>query len=164
MADLIRPLEPDDVALCVAMTDRTGMFKPIEVEALQEVLDDYFAATQEMGHRAAVLVEEGEVTGYVYWAPAAMTDRTWYLYWIAISVDSQGKGRGKRLLRHAEDDARREGGRIFLIETSGTPHYERTRAFYLKCDYNLCARVPDYYTDGDDLCIFEKRLAPPKVG
>lgn len=163
MADLIRPLEPGDIPMCIGVTDRTGMFKKMEIEALQEVLDDYFAVTQELGHRAAVLEEEGRITGYVYWAPAAMTDRTWYLYWIAISVDNQGRGRGGKLLRHAEDDARREGGRILLIETSGTAQYQRTRNFYLKYQYTLCARVPDYYTDGDDLCIFEKRLGPKKV-
>ncbi|MCY2946009.1 MAG: GNAT family N-acetyltransferase [Planctomycetota bacterium] len=160
MSDLIRPVEPADIPMILRMTARTAMFKPLEVEALQEVLDDYFAVTMDMGHKASVLVEEGIITGYAYWAPAAMTDRTWYLYWIAISNEVQGKGRGGRLLRHAEDDSRSEGARIFLIETSGTSQYERTRQFYLKYDYNLCACVPDYYADGDDLCIFEKRLAP----
>ena len=164
MSDLIRPLEPGDIPFCVSMTERTGMFKKLEVEALQEVLDDYFAVCHELGHQAAVLEEAGKITGYVYWAPAAMTDRTWYLYWIAISNEVQGKGRGGRLLKHAENDARREGARIFLIETSGTAQYELTRKFYLKYGYDLSARVPDYYTDGDDLCIFHKRLGPKKIG
>ncbi len=163
MSTFIRPVEPADIPLIISLTDRTAMFKPLEVEALQEVLDDYFAVTRDMGHKAAVLIEQGIITGYAYWAPAAMTDRTWYLYWIAISHEVQGKGRGGQLLRYAEDDSKSEGARVFLIETSGTVQYARTRQFYLKYDYTLCACVPDYYADGDDLCIFEKRLAAKKV-
>ncbi|MEI6326448.1 MAG: N-acetyltransferase, partial [Gemmataceae bacterium] len=59
MSDLIRPVEPADIPMILAMTARTAMFKPLEVEALQEVLDDYFAVTMDMGHKASVLVEEG---------------------------------------------------------------------------------------------------------
>ncbi len=162
MSYLIRPVEPADIPMIILLTSQTAMFKPLEVEALQEVLDDYFAVTRDFGHKASVLVEEGKITGYAYWAPAAMTDRTWYLYWIAISNLVQGKGRGGHLLRHAEDDSFKEGARLFLIETSGTPHYDRTRQFYLKYDYSLSACVPDYYADGDDLCIFSKRLAAKK--
>ena len=91
-------------------------------------------------------------------APAAMTDRTWYLYWIAVRKALQARGAGGELLRHAEDDARRERGRLLLIETSSMPHYELTRRFYGKHGYEEHAVLRDYYAAGDDMVVFRKRL------
>ena len=88
-----------------------------------------------------------------------MTDRTWYLYWIAVDKQVQAKGTGGVLLRHAEDQIRCEKGRLLLVETSSLPHYELTRRFYAKQGYEVTAVVGDFYSDGDDLVIFRKRLA-----
>src|SRR5437868_250222 len=74
--------------------------------------------------------------GFAYYAPTAMTDNTWYLYWIAVSKQVQARGTGATLLRHAEDDARQAGARLFLLETSSLPHYELTRRFYRKHGYD----------------------------
>jgi ribosomal protein S18 acetylase RimI-like enzyme len=63
------------------------------------------------------------------------------------------------MLRHAEDDLRRRGQRLLLVRTSGTEQYDRTRAFYRRQGYAEHLRVPDYWTDGDDLVLFSKRLA-----
>ena len=52
------------------------------------------------------------------------------------------------------------GGRILLIETSSLPHYEPTRAFYVKHGYLPDAVLHDYYADGDDMVVFRKRLRP----
>jgi ribosomal protein S18 acetylase RimI-like enzyme len=87
-----------------------------------------------------------------------MTDRTWDLYWIAVSKQTQAKGIGGKLLKHVEDDIRGKQGRILLIETSALPHYELTRKFYLKHGYDQESRIRDYYADGDDLVVFRKRL------
>ena len=88
-----------------------------------------------------------------------MADRTWYLYWIAVSKKTQARGLGGRLLRHAEDDVRREGGRVLFIETSSLPHYELTRNFYLKHGYDTEATLRDYYSEGDSMVVFRKRLS-----
>lgn len=93
-------------------------------------------------------------------APAERTDRSWYLYWIAVGTDQQGRGLGGRLLEFVEDDVRQLSGRLLLIETSSTPHYEPTRRFYRKYDYTLAATIPDYYADGDGMAVFSKRIAP----
>ena len=89
-----------------------------------------------------------------------MTDRTWYLYWIAVTRNTQAKGVGSTLLRHAEEDIRQRNGRVLFIETSSLPHYELTRKFYLKHGYAITGVLKDYYSDGDDMVVFRKRLAP----
>jgi GNAT superfamily N-acetyltransferase len=157
---MIRPTLPADTPTLLELTEATGVFKPLEIQALREVLDDYHATNHAHGHRSAVAEHEGRVTGFAYWAPAAMTDRTWYLYWIAVRKDTHGRGVGGALLAHVEDDIRRAKGRILMIETSSLPHYELTRRFYLKHGYDREAALRDFYADGDDLVVFRKRLNP----
>jgi ribosomal protein S18 acetylase RimI-like enzyme len=156
---MIRPITPADTPTLVALTEATGMFKPMEVVALQEVLDDFHATNHLQQHFAIAWEENGAILGYAYYAPAAMTDRTWYLYWIAVVKSHQGSGIGGKLLRHLEDDIRvQHQGRILLIETGSMPHYEPTRAFYRKKGYEQHAQVADFYADGDSMVIFRKRL------
>ena len=161
---MIRPTVPSDTPVLVALAGGTGFFKPLEIEALQEVLDDYHAVNQAEGHRAVTYEKDGRILGFAYYAATAMTDRGWHLWWIAVSKDTQARGLGGRLLRHAEDEIRRLGGRQLLIETSSLPFYEPTRRFYRKHGYEQACAVPDYYADGDDMVIFRKRLQAPGEG
>ncbi|SNS21276.1 hypothetical protein SAMN06893096_102529 [Geodermatophilus pulveris] len=63
-------------------------------------------------------------------------------------------------MRHVEADLSGRGARLLAVRTSGTDRYAGTRAFYDRCGYDRAARVPDWWTDGDDLVLFRKRLAP----
>ncbi len=155
---MIRPTQPADIAALLSLTAKTGVFKPHEVEALNEVLEDYFATNQSEGHVCVTHVSHEHIDGFAYYAPAAMTDRTWYLYWIAVVKGIQGKGLGSKLLKHAEDDIRGQNGRVLFIETSSLPHYEQTRKFYLKHHYEITGQLKDYYTDGDDMVVFRNAL------
>ena len=157
---MIRPTVPADTPLLVALAEATAVFKPLEIEALREVLDDYHESNRQEGHRSVTDERHGRVVGFAYYAPAAMTDRTWYLYWIAVGKQTQARGVGGELLRHAEQDIRAAGGRVLFIETSSLPHYELTRRFYLKHHYEEAAVLADYYADGDDMVVFRKQLAP----
>ncbi len=62
------------------------------------------------------------------------------------------------LLKRVEDDVKRAGGRMLLIQTSGRPDYVTARAFYAKNGYLEVARIEDYYAPGDDTVIFQKRF------
>jgi ribosomal protein S18 acetylase RimI-like enzyme len=154
---MIRPCEPRDTSALVALADETGVFKPAEIVALREVLDDYHAGDHPEA-RCVTYEKDGEPIGFAYYAPAAMTERTWQLWWIAVSKHIQTRGVGGRLLHHIEEDICRQKGRQLLIETSSLPHYEPTRRFYLKHHYDQAGLQPDYYADGDDMVIFRKRL------
>jgi ribosomal protein S18 acetylase RimI-like enzyme len=155
---MIRPTLPADTPTLVALTEGTGVFKPHEIEALQEVLSDYHAHNHAAGHVAVTAEHDGQILGYAYYAPAAMTERSWYLYWIAVTKAAQAQGIGGRLLRHAEADIRQHQGRILFIETSSLPQYEPTRRFYRKHGYELTGQLRDYYADGDDMVVFRKRI------
>jgi ribosomal protein S18 acetylase RimI-like enzyme len=154
----IRPTVSADTPPLKALAHATGVFKPHELEALEEVLDDYHSENLAEGHCAVTYEKNGEILGFAYWAPAAMTDRTWYLYWIAVSKKTQAKGIGSALMRHVETDIRSKRGRILLIETSSLPHYDLTRKFYVKQHYEQEAVLRGFYADGDDMVIFRKQL------
>jgi ribosomal protein S18 acetylase RimI-like enzyme len=157
---MIRPTIPADTPELIAMTEGTGLFQPLDLDALNSVLAEYNAGTAH-GHRCVTYEQAGQVIGFAYYAPAAMTDRTWHLWWIVVSKKIQARGIGGQLLRHAEEGARAESGRLMIVETSGLPSYELTRRFYVKQNYDIAATLKDFYADGHDMVIFSKRLAPP---
>ncbi len=156
---MIRPTLPNDTRAILAMATRTGVFKPHEITALEEVLGDYHDANAKLDHAAITFEEHGEILGFAYYAPAAMADRTWYLYWIAVTKQTQARGIGTTLLKFVEDDIRARRGRILLVETSSLPYYDLTRKFYEKHQYQRDAVINDFYADGDSMVIFSKRLA-----
>jgi GNAT superfamily N-acetyltransferase len=156
---MIRPTLPEDTPALLQLTEGTGLFLPIDLKALGEVLQDYHEEEAAHGHRCASYVLDGEVIGFTYYAPAPMTDRTWHLWWIVVGKNIQARGVGSQLLRHAEEGARAENGRLMIVETSGLPSYDLTRRFYLKHSYDQDAVLHDFYADGHDMVIFRKRLS-----
>src|SRR4051812_25597369 len=155
---MIRPAAPDDTPALLSLTAGTGVFKPYEVDVLGEILDDFHAGRAGEEHRAVVLERDGRVLAYAYYAPDVMTDRSWYLYWIAVAADAQNRGLGGELMRHVEQDVRSRQGRAMFIETSSLPHSEPTRRFYLRQGYAVTGVLRDFYSDGDDMVVFRKRL------
>lgn len=155
---MIRPTVPADAPRLVDLTAATGFFRPDEIDTLGGVLADYFAGP---GEHACFTSANGAIDGYVYIGPEEMADRTWYVWWIAVDPAAQGRGAGRELLRFAEGEAGRRGGRVLFIETSGLPQYDSTRRFYQRNGYDREAVLRDYYRDGDDKVVFRKRLAAP---
>jgi ribosomal protein S18 acetylase RimI-like enzyme len=155
---MIRPAKASDAEAILALAAGTGFFKPMEVETLEEVLIDFFDHNHHFAHRCFVWDEAGKPLGFAYHALEDMTDRTWYVWWIAVAADQQGRGLGGELLAFTEADVRALGGRLLVIETSDTAKYEPTRRFYLKRGYTAAARIPDFYADGDGMSVFTKKV------
>lgn len=156
---MIRPTIPDDTPDLVTMARETGVFKPLEIQALQEVLDDYHRHAHREGHRALSYEQDQRLAGFAYYAPVEMTDRTWCLWWILVDPQQQARGVGSNLLRQVEEDIRQHAGRLLVIETSSLPHYDLTQRFYLKHGYEQTGVLRDYYADGDNMVVFCKHLA-----
>lgn len=154
---MIRPTTSDDRTALIAIADAIG-FQPNELEALSEMLADYFSGDSNSDHFWLTDDDNGPV-GVAYCEPERMTNQTWNLQLIAVRPDRQGQGRGAALLHYVEQTLTVRGGRILLVETSGLPGFERTRAFYAKCGYEEEARIRDFYTVGDDKIVYRKVLA-----
>lgn len=161
---MIRPTLPSDTPTLTELAQSTGVFKPLEIQALGEVLDDYHATNQALGHRSVTECEGDRIRGFAYFAPAAMTDATWYLYWIAIDKSLHRSGIGAQLMAYLEEEIRHANGRLLLIETSSLDHYRPTRSFYVKRGYQQAGVISDFYADGDSMVIFAKRMRDAAAG
>ncbi|MGE3803283.1 MAG: GNAT family N-acetyltransferase [Gemmataceae bacterium] len=157
---MIRATVPDDTPALLKLTEATGVFRPLEIVALQEVLDDYHGGNREQGHLCVTEADAAGIRGFAYYAPAAMTLGTWYLWWIAVATERHGQGIGTLLLQHLEKDIDSKAGRHLLVETSSMPHYEPTRRFYEKHGYQRHAVLEDYYAPGDSMVVYRKLFQP----
>ncbi|MCG8652575.1 MAG: GNAT family N-acetyltransferase, partial [Pirellulales bacterium] len=132
----IRPVTPDDTAALKAVIDANELFPS---EMLDEMMAGYFNG--EAGDDFWITYDDGGPVAVAYYAPERMTSGTWNLYLIAVHPDRQGQGHGAALLGHVERALAARGERVLLVETSGLPSFERTRAFYRKM--RLRRRSPD---------------------
>jgi len=136
----------------------TPEFKPFEVVVAEEVIDAYLSDPVESGYHTLIAEDDEGVAGYICFGETPCTVGTWDIYWVAVDREKRGRGIGKALSEAAETAIMKAGGRMAIIETSSTPLYENTRRFYLGRSYELVARIPDFYTPGDDKLIMQKRL------
>lgn len=155
---MIRPSNPTETEVLVRMAAATGVFKPLEIDTLRELLVDYHGGDGSDCHHAVTVDEGGRPIAFAYYAPTPMTEGTWHLYWIVVDKSVQARGVGARVMAYVEGEVASRGGRVLLIETSSLPAYDLTRKFYLKLGYDQEATVRDFYADGDHQVIFRKRL------
>jgi len=136
------------------------MFTEAEIDVAMELIDIFLTKKEQQDYIIYVAENEGkEVVGYVCYGPTPATDGTYDLYWIAVSPTVQSKGVGKELLAFIENEVIKKKGRLIIIETSSQPKYSPTQKFYLKNNYQIEARIKDFYRKGDDRLIFVKRLS-----
>lgn len=141
------------------ITARAGVFSQEEVECVGALWEDYLTVGPVVGgYNFLVERERDQVLGFACYGPRDLTTGVFDLYWIAVDSKTHRNGIGRRLLTATEAAVRQAGGRMLIAETSGTPHYEPTRNFYLGMGYNLEANIKDFYSEGDDLAIFIKRF------
>ncbi len=136
----------------------TPEFKPSEVVVAEEVIDSYLSDPCWSGYHALVAELDSTLVGYICFGPTPLTEGTWDLYWMAVAPDRRRQGIGSVLMESAEKNIREAGGRLAIIETSSTPEYANTRRFHSSHGYETIARIPDFYTPGDDKLILQKRL------
>lgn len=154
---MIRSAKPDDKKAIMAIADAIGLFEAQELEELSNMLAEYFDSSLD-SDRFWITYDDGEPVGVAYYAPEPYAYGTWNLYFIAVHPKRQGEGLGGKLLHYVEQTLTAQSERILLVETSGLPNFELTRAFYRKHGYEEEARIREFYKAGDDKIIFRKAL------
>lgn len=141
------------------ITKNAGVFSLEEIECVSELFEEFLTLGPEHCGYNFIVERDGErVLGYACYGPRDLTDGVFDLYWIAVDPNARRNRVGYTLLITSEQAVREMGGRMLIIETSGTPHYEPTRKFYFSMGYEIEATIKDFYVKGDDLMIFTKRL------
>lgn len=154
---MIRPTTPHDTDAVLALVVAAGLAPPGETEPIAEVLSGALEGKLGPDH-LWFTDDDGGPVGVAYCAPERLTDGTWNLYMIAVHPDRQGQGRGAALVRHVERELAARKARVLIVDTSGLPEFERTRAFYRRCGYDEEARIREFWKAGDDKVVFRKSL------
>lgn len=149
----IRPVTPDDIPAIKATIDANDLFPS---DMLDDMISDYF--NNENSKDLWFTYEDDKPVAIAYCAPEKMTEGTWNLYLIAVHPHYQGEGRGTSMLHYLEETLATRGERILIVETSGLPDFERTRAFYRQRGYDREAQIREFYQAGEDKIIFRKSL------
>ena len=159
-AHMIRALHPSDREPLERLLAETRVFTDDEIDIALELIDAVLTNAQQEDYEIAVYDRGDGPAGYTCIGPTPGTDGTYDLYWIAVDPALHGRGVGRALDKHVEDTVRARHGRLIVAETSSTPRYDATRMFYLRCGYQECARITDYYREGDDLVVYGKYIVP----
>jgi GNAT superfamily N-acetyltransferase len=155
----IRSIEAGDREAVRGLIDGTGAFRSHEVDVAMELVDIALTRPGQDDYHPYVLEEEdGTVAAYACFGKNPMTNSTFDLYWLATRADRMGKGYGRKIVAFVEEEVRRRGGKLLVIETSSKESYGTTREFYLKIGCTLAATLPDYYAEGDDKLIYLKKI------
>ena len=146
--------------------EAAGNFTPEEVATALELIDEWLELGEHSGYLTYVMESRDEVEGdgdskmlgYVCFGPTPLTESTFDLYWIAVDKSKHRGGVGKKLLKFAEEEIARRGGKMLLVETSSQETYDGTIQFYEKTGYELVGKIKEYYKPGDDKLIFAKKV------
>lgn len=149
----IRPTVAADVTAIGRIAEATGLFP---ADMLPDMIGGYLDGSKQDIWLTAVARDMP--IGFVFCEPERLTNGTWNMLAIGVLPDLQSKGAGALMVAHLENHLRSEGDRVVLVETLGTPEYERTRAFYLRHGYVEEARIREFYDVGGDKVVYWKHL------
>ena len=150
--------EKRDIQRVMEIVESTKFFYDHEVEIAAELVAERLAQGESTSYYFVFAEVDGVTAAYSCFGPISMSKTSYDLYWIATHNDFRGKGIGKKLIEETSNQARLMGCKILIAETSGLPHYEPTRAFYINNNFILEATLKDFYTDGDDKFFYTKRI------
>jgi len=150
-----RPV-PADVGALRRLVASTGVFYRQERAVAVELLEATLTLGRKSGYSFFLAEQDGRLLGYACWGQAPLTQRTFDLYWIAVSPAAQGQGIGRALLTLVERAIAVRGGGNLYIETSSREAYARTQRFYAAAGYERVARLRDFYARGDHKLMFSK--------
>lgn len=155
---MIRKIKPSDRDSLNKILLSITQFTTADIEVAMELIDIAIKNLEQTDYNIYVFEHEGKVLGYHCTGKRPITDAVYDLYWIIADTNSNIKGIGSELLKHAEDFVKEKKGRWLLAETSSKPSFEKTRMFYEKNNYSKIAEIEDFYTIKDNLVIYGKKF------
>jgi D-alanine-D-alanine ligase len=137
----------------------TEFFYEFEIQTALEIADETISKGMEKsGYYWLKATDEDGVVAFANYGKNAFSTHSWELYWIAVHQNSRHKKLGSALLKAAEENVIKYGGKILWIETSGRPLYAATEGFYKRNGYELHASLKDFYGPGDPKQVYVKVL------
>ena len=146
---MIRRVKQSDI-------NKIQQFNRNEIDVAMELVNISVNNQTQTDYNVFVYEFEGKVLGYHCTGKRPLTDAVYDLYWIIADPESEKKGIGTELVKHAEQFVMEQRARWLLAETSSRESYSRTRNFYLRNNFSIVAEINDFYSVGDNLIVFGK--------
>lgn len=164
-ADLIRDARLADLWALAPVLEGTDMFVGDELSFLLADLEAHLVAVDggKTPPERLIVATDGDsddaaVCGAAFFAPEAMAQGVMNLLFLGVLPAGRGRGIGRALLGRFEEEARRFGARLTIIETGSAPVFGPARALYASAGYKQEARVVDFYNVGVDKLINTKHM------
>lgn len=157
---MFKRITPEQVrSRCLDIAVRTRAFTDGEIDVLWEVLEEWAESSGRSYRINLDLDEKGEIDGFIIYGRIPMSRFAWDIYWIVVSPESQGQGKGMAMMDRVEQTVLQAAERAILrIETSGRRDYGPQRRFYEACGYTVSGRIEDFYAPGDALVTYVKNV------
>ncbi len=152
----ILPISKGDLKKIMNFLYDLKVFPKNELEVAEEVLRDSLILKGKSEYRVLVAKVNGDLAGFICYGLASLSKHTYDLYWIAVSKKYQRKNIGTLLIERCEREIKKEGAKIFLVETSSTKKYEKARNFYEKRGFKKLVEIKNYYKNRDNKVIYIK--------
>ena len=150
-------VEPEDPKRIRDMVTSTGFFHEEEIEIAEDLARQRLEEGLESGYEFIFAEINGKTVAYSCFGLIPGTKSSFDLYWLATQNDLRGQGIGRKILKATEEAIKKAGGTGIYVETASREQYTPTRVFYHNNNYILKAQYEDYYSEGDDLCVYVKR-------
>ncbi len=156
----VRPATFDDRAAIYDILMHSRIFGKADADCVDEMFLETWTKRRDDAdnYRWLLCWSDGRPVGFACYGTESLTEDTWDLFWVCVLPEARGKGVGRVLMTEAEEHARKDEGRVMVIYTSSTDRYAAARRLYESAGFTRTAVVPDYYSDGDDLNIYWKRI------
>jgi GNAT superfamily N-acetyltransferase len=137
----------------------SGLFGETDADCVDEMFLETWHKPRPDAYRWLSATDaDGHMHGFACYGVESLTQDTWDLFWICVRRETRGIGVGRALIDAAVANARAAHGRVMVIYTSSTEKYAPARRLYEAAGFAQKAAIPDYYSDGDSLHIYWKRL------
>lgn len=152
---IIRPTVAADVPFVQDIVEEAGLFPR---EMVPDLLAGFLADPAGSGQQWLSCEIDGSVAGFCYAVEEMLAEGTWNMLAIGVGAETQSRGIGARIVGVLEDNIGQLGGRIVIVDTSGTEPFARARDFYRQNGYVQEATIRDFWGPGDDKVVFWKSL------
>lgn len=135
-----------------------GFFSEEEQNVALELVDETLTKPETSTYEFILAELDNKLLGYVCYGKIPCSVSSYDLYWIVVNEELRGSGVGTKLLIETELAVKKSSGLNIYIETSSRELYSKTRAFYLKNNYEIATILKNFYSKGDDKYIFVKTV------
>ena len=146
---------PGDGKIVRRIMKSTGFFEAVFDELDSAEANAEAIAGNPKSEEKLLFIEVGGVEeGFAIFGRESCCDATVYMSWLCVNNSLRGMGLGKRLMAEVLRQSWENKARKLILQTSGRPQYEPTRAFYQKLGFSKEAEIADYYTDGESTFFY----------